>query len=75
MEPFSRYTDNKNNLFVVLERRGTPVPVGNGYELQDRRVLILNVHTEQSHIVPADYFERKVSSGELTRIPLHGKKD
>lgn len=68
MELYSRYTDDKNRLIVVVSRRGTPVREGESYTLVDRKVELLNVHGEKTITITAEDFDARVRDGRLKRI-------
>lgn len=69
MEKFSRYTDSKGRLWVVL-RRLAEVDIKDGkVSTRPTTVELLEVHAEKSIELSHADFEKYVSEGMMKQIP------
>lgn len=68
MERYSRYTDSKSRLFVVLARRARIDINGQQMNLIPTTVELLNVHEEKAIEMSAEQFNNYVASGQLKKF-------
>lgn len=68
MEKFSRYTDNKQRLFVIIERWSKAEVESGEIKFTPTTVTLLNVHAETAQTLPFAEVEKFIKEGKLIKI-------
>lgn len=68
MQKYNRYTDNKNRLFVLIERWAKIDVKGKTINYTPSTVTLLNVHAETVQVLTVEEMEAYIATGKLTKI-------
>lgn len=68
MEKYSRYTDHKQRLFVIIERWAKVEIEGKKINYIPSTITLLNVHAETTQTLTNAEMEAYISTGRLIKI-------
>lgn len=68
MEKYSRYTDSKQRLFVLIERWAKPINENGAIRLKPTTITLLNVHAETTQVLTVSQFQEFIDKKSLIKI-------